>query len=164
MGGFTKVRFAELMSDLFELMGWRWSDKRMVRIHDEFMIGYELWDLKGAIKRMETEEHFKYGKFKNHMDMVRAERLEKEAFNERLQEERVIQGMLHGQEDVECINHGQCDKCSRTHCPILDKDCLAAVNAIYEGKIGVDEAHKILAKRYKGLGFDKEVSQDGMLR
>jgi hypothetical protein len=154
MGGFTKAKFAELMSDLFNLMGWMWKDKRMQRIHDEFMIGYEVWDLKGAIKRMETEEHFRYGKFKNHMDMVRAERLEKEAFNERLRDERIIKQMLHGQDNVECINDGQCDKCSRSYCPILDKDCMAAVSAIYEGKVSSVEAHEILAKRYKGLGFE----------
>jgi hypothetical protein len=155
MSGFTGPKFAELMSDLFNLMGWMWKEKRMLRIYEEFMVGYEIWDLKGAIKRMETEEHFKYGKFKNHIDMVRAERLEKEAFEERLRDERVIKKMLHGQGNVECINSGQCDKCERSYCPILDKDCMAAIGAIYQGKVSVYDAHEILAKRYKGLGFDK---------
>ena len=151
---FSVDRFIDLMRDLFNLMGWRWVDDRMARIYEEFMNGYELWDLKGAIGRMQTEDTFKYGKFKGHMDMVRAERMDREAFEENLKNDRIIQKMLKGQHNAECVNSGDCGRCRLNHCSILDRDCLNAVFAIMDGKVGKEEAHKILAKRYRGIGFE----------
>jgi len=155
MGGFTKVRFSELMSDMFELMGWGWNEKRMLRMWEEFIDGYEVDDLRMAIKRMQNEEFFKYSKFKVHIDLVRAERLESEAQEERIKEERTIKRMLHGRVEVKCLNAGDCGDCGREYCPIVDKSAMRAISAIMNGEVTVEQANRQLAKQYRGIGFEE---------
>jgi hypothetical protein len=153
MAGFTAVKFAEIMRDLFNLMGWKWNEDRMLRVHDEFMEGYDIDDLKRAVYRMQNEEFFKYSKFRVHMDIVRAERLENEAQDERRRDERAIKRMIHGQDNVKCLNDGDCGDCGRDYCPIVDRSAMRAIDAIMNGDVTVEQANGQLAKQYRGIGF-----------
>jgi hypothetical protein len=150
---FSVDRFIDTMKDLFNLMGWGWKEDRMARVYEEFMQGYEYADLQGAVRRMQNEEFFKYSKFRGHMDMVRAERLEGEAQEERIKEERTIKRMIHGRQEVKCLNEGDCGDCGREYCPIVDRSCMRAINAIINGEVTVEQANSQLAKQYRGIGF-----------
>jgi len=152
---FSVDRFLDELKPLFLLMGWKWHDERMARIYEEFMEGYEYYDLRGACKRMEHEEYFKYGRFKEAMDTVRADRLEREAQEARMKDEHMIKRMLHGKQNINCLNGGNCGDCGRDHCPIIDKDALKACFDIVSGEVRLVDANRELASKYHGIGFEE---------
>lgn len=84
-------------------------------------------------------------------------RIEREASQMRQKEADEIREWFrtHVGSRSECVNNYECGECKRTYCDIVSKDCAIAIKRMIMGDINGEEAHRLLAKKFRGIGFEQ---------
>ncbi len=140
-----------------ELYGWKLTKDRLKKIwHYLCKMEFQDSDLIYTLQRYESDV-FRFVDFLSVMKSVRAERTEKENEQRKEQEEDEVRQWFaeHPGSKQACINDYQCGECKRVYCDIVATEAQNMTKKILSREISSQEAHQILAEKFKGIGFEQ---------
>jgi hypothetical protein len=117
-------------------------------------------DFEEAVKAISyKDEKINLANLSRHIAFYRMKRIEREAVEKQAEEDRQTRLWFsrHAGSRDECINDGNCGKCAREYCDIVSKAAIEAIKKMIVGDLIGEEAHKELASKFRGIGFEEHI-------
>lgn len=115
-------------------------------------------DFDEAVKDLAfSDEKLNLGNLWKRIIRFQTRRIEQETAERNKREDDAIRQWFRdnrGSRDV-CVFEYRCGNCRRDYCDIVSRECMKMVKQILMGEMAGTEAHRQLAKKFVGIGFER---------